>query len=150
MRTIFLLYDAKSDSALRWRAWLDGQTKRCAIAFVPYQAPESMARFAGIEPFCQGHELVAVGEDGAVYPGASAYVCCLAALDGFGEWAQRLAAPDVLPKAPIAGALLTLNDRRLNRMMEGLSDQQFGWFLENQTLSPAAPTTMKCTRERCR
>jgi len=150
MKTIYLLFDAKSDAALRWRAWLDGQTKRCAIAFVPYQAPESMARFDGMESFCQGNDLIAVGDDGAVYPGASAYVFCLAVLEGFGEWSQRLAAPDLLPKAPIAGALLTLNDRRLNRMLEGLSDQQFGWFLENQLLSPATSTTIKLTHERCR
>jgi hypothetical protein len=150
MKTMHLLYDAKSETALRWRAWLDGQSKRCALEFVPYQAPESLARFAGIEPYLQGHDLVAVGYDGAVYPGAAAFVLCLAALEDYGAWANRLAIPELLPKAGIACALLVLNDRRLRRMMEDLSDQQLDWFLENQLLMPPTSTTVTSAHTRCR
>lgn len=150
MKTIHILYDAQSKAALGWRAWLDGQSKRSTLTFVPYQAQESLARFAGITPYLQGQDLVAVSDDGAVYPGAAAFVVCLSALEDYGAWANRLAVTELLPKAGIACALLALNDRRLRRMMEDLSDRQLDWFLENQLLTPPSSTTVTPAHARCR
>src|SRR5437667_427726 len=51
MTRLFVLYDAQCSFCLRCRQWLGMQPSFSPLEFIPYQTPELVAQFEGIESF---------------------------------------------------------------------------------------------------
>ncbi len=138
MTKLYVLYDAQNDFALRCYGWLAAQPTVCPLEFVPFQALELMARFAGIDDFQRRGPLLVVSDEGGVYAGPSAFVICLHALEDYQDWAFRLSAPMLLPLARSAFELLSTQGRKFSRVMEKLDDPKLFWLLQHQA-SASAP-----------
>jgi len=124
MKKLYVLYDAEEDFALRCYAWLTAQPTVWPLEFVPFQAPELTARFAGIDDFRRRGPLLVVSDEGGVYAGPSAFIICFHALEDYQDWSFRLSAPTLLPLAQRAFNLLSTNGKKLSRVMEKLDDSK--------------------------
>lgn len=132
MKKLHVLYDAQSEFALRCYAWLSAQLSFLPFEFVPFQAPELIARFPGVEEFRANEPLLVVSDEGAVYAGPNAFLMCLYALSHYQEWAIRLSAPSLLPLAGRAFELFLVNGKKIARLMEKLDDGKLLWLLQHQ------------------
>jgi len=132
MKKLYILYDAQSEFALRCYAWISAQPTFCPVEFVPFQAPELVARFPGVEKFRGQEPLLAVSGEGAVYAGPNAFLMCLHALSDYQEWAIRLSAPDLLPLAGRAFELFLVDGRKMARLMAKLDDVKLLLLLQHQ------------------
>src|SRR6185369_8610265 len=108
------------------------------LEFIPFQASERTARFAGIDIFRRRGPLLVVSDEGGVYPGPSAFIICLHALERYQDWAFRLSTPSLLPLAQRAFDLISANGRKFSRQMERLDDAKLLWMLQYQG-STSAP-----------
>jgi predicted DCC family thiol-disulfide oxidoreductase YuxK len=99
METLTVLYDARCNLCSHLRAWLETQPTYVQLAFVPAGSPEAQRRFPGLDHAATTSELTAIGDDGAVYIEAKAFLMCLWALREYRAWSLRLSAPDMLPLA---------------------------------------------------
>ena len=140
MKQFHVLYDAQNDFALRCYGWLTAQPTVWPLEFVPFQAPELVARFEGIDEFRSRGPLLVVSDEGGVYAGSRAFIICLYVLERYQDWAFRLAAPALMPFAGIAFDLLAKNGRKFSRVMEKLDDTKLVWLLQYQA---SASTTRK-------
>jgi predicted DCC family thiol-disulfide oxidoreductase YuxK len=130
MNNIYILYDAQNEFCLRCRAWLATEPALLPLEFIPYQAPELLAKFEGIQPYLAQNSLLAVTAQGAVYTGPQAFIMCLYALENYRDWAARLSDPALLPYAAQAVGLFAsfegttppwvneLNDKDLANMLK--------------------------------
>lgn len=132
MKKLHVLYDAQSEFALRCYAWLSAQSSFLLFEFVPFQAPELIARFPGVEKFRANEPMLVVSDEGAVYAGPNAFLICLHALSDYQEWAIRLSAPALLPLAHRAFELFLVDGKKIVRLMEKLDDGKLLWLLQHQ------------------
>ena len=132
MTKLFVLYDAQCAFCLYWRHWLGEQPTFLPLEFVPFQAPELVARFEGIESFRSDGQLLVVGDDGAVYQGSNAFIMLLFALRNYREWAFRLADPAFIAMAALCFHLLATGRKRFCKWMNGLEDSELLEFLRRQ------------------
>jgi hypothetical protein len=124
MKTLHLLYDAQNEFALRCRCWLTSQPAVVRLEFIPFQAPELMAKFPGIDPYREKNSVLAVTDEGAVYAGPQAYVVCLFVLDEYRQWAERLSDPTLLPFAAGAINFFASLGGKIPRWVEELNDAE--------------------------
>jgi hypothetical protein len=68
--------------------------------------------------------LVVVDDDGGVYRGETAWIICLYALEGYREWALRLASPALRPLARAACHWFSRNRRSISRRLGLLPDDR--------------------------
>jgi predicted DCC family thiol-disulfide oxidoreductase YuxK len=99
METLTVLYDARCNLCSHLRAWLETQSTYVQLAFVPAGSQEARRRFPNLDHAMTTSELTVIGDDGAVYIEAKAFLMCLWALRDYRAWALRLSAPDMLPLA---------------------------------------------------
>ncbi len=99
MDTLTVLYDARCNLCSHLRAWLEAQPAYVQLAFVPAGSQEARRRFPALDPAVTTSELTVIGDDGAVYSEAKAFLMCLWALCDYRAWSLRLSAPDMLPLA---------------------------------------------------
>jgi predicted DCC family thiol-disulfide oxidoreductase YuxK len=99
MHTLTVLYDARCNLCSHLRAWLEVQPAYVQLAFVPAGSPEARRRFPALDHAATTSELTVIGDDGAVYIEAKAFLMCLWALRDYRAWSLRLGAPDMLPLA---------------------------------------------------
>jgi predicted DCC family thiol-disulfide oxidoreductase YuxK len=99
METLTVLYDARCNLCSHLRAWLEAQPAYVRLAFVPAGSPEARRRFPALDHAATTSELTVIGDDGAVYLEAKAFLICLWALRDYRAWSLRLGSPDMLPLA---------------------------------------------------
>ncbi len=99
MRSLTVLYDAQCEVCRRARAWLERQAQYVPLEFVAAGSDEARARFPGLDARRTLEEVTAVGDDGAVYRSAKAWVVCLWALVDYRRLSLKLARPRLLPRA---------------------------------------------------
>ena len=92
-----VLYDARCNLCSHLRAWLEAQPAYVELAFVPAGSPEARRRFPALDHAATTSELTVIGDDGAVYIEAKAFLMCLWALRDYRAWSLRLSSPDMLP-----------------------------------------------------
>ena len=124
MTKLFVLYDAQCSFCLRCRQWVAAQPTFLTLVFIPFQSPELIAQFEGIECFRTNGQLLVIGDDGAVYQGSNAFIMLLYALIDYREWAVRLATPALIPFAAQALDLLSSGRQNIPRWLTCLSDGQ--------------------------
>jgi predicted DCC family thiol-disulfide oxidoreductase YuxK len=76
MKCLHVLFDAECAMCLRCRDWLSRQCAYVPLSFIPLQAPDLHRVFPGIEPLRPNEQLLVVGDNGAVYRGAHAWIIC--------------------------------------------------------------------------
>ena len=123
MKTLYVLFDAECALCRRCRDWLERQPAYLALRFLPLGSEEVACRFPGIERFQPREQLVVVSDEGEVYQGSHAWIMCLYATREYRPWAQRLAAPALLPWARRACALVSENRLGLSRWFVRLEDE---------------------------
>ena len=94
-----VLYDARCNLCNHLRAWLATQPAYVQLVFVPAGSPEAQRRFLELDHAATTSELTVIGDDGAVYIEAKAFLICLWALRDYRAWSLRLSSPDMLPLA---------------------------------------------------
>jgi predicted DCC family thiol-disulfide oxidoreductase YuxK len=99
MDTLTVLYDARCNLCSHLRAWLEAQPAYVQLAFVPAGSPEARQRFPALDHAATTSELTVIGDDGAVYIEAKAFLMCLWALRDYRAWSLRLSSPDMIPLA---------------------------------------------------
>ncbi|MEO7908139.1 MAG: DUF393 domain-containing protein [Roseiflexaceae bacterium] len=99
MDTLTVLYDARCNLCSHLRAWLAAQPAYVPLVFVTAGSPEAQRRFPALDHVTTTSELTVIGDDGAVYIEAKAFLICLWALRDYRAWSLRLSTPDMLPLA---------------------------------------------------
>src|SRR6476659_4659563 len=99
MQTLTVLYDARCNLCSHLRAWLETQPAYVLLAFVPAGSQEAQRRFPALDHAATTSELTVIGDDGAIYIEAKAFIMCLWALRDYRAWSLRLSSPDMLPLA---------------------------------------------------
>ena len=94
-----VLYDARCNLCSHLRAWLATQPAYVQLVFVPAGSPEAWRRFPKLDHATTISELTVIGDDGAVYIEAKAFLICLWALRDYRAWSLRLSSPELLPLA---------------------------------------------------
>jgi predicted DCC family thiol-disulfide oxidoreductase YuxK len=117
MKCLYILFDAECALCQRCREWLMRQAAFVPLRFIPLQSPEIVRRFPGIAGLKPEEQLLAIGDNGAVYRGARAWIMCLWALQDYRLHAQRLAQPVLLPFARIFCELLSRNRYFISRQL---------------------------------
>ena len=107
MKYLYVLFDAECAMCVRCRDWLLAQPAFVQLCFIPLQSPDLSRLFPGIEALRPNEQLLVVGDNGAVYRGASAWIMCLWATEEYRRHSQRLSHPVLLPFARIACELLS-------------------------------------------
>jgi len=138
---LYVLYDAQSDTVLRWYAWLYAQPASFPLEFVPFQASEQMARFGDIERFRTEDGLLAISDEGAVYAGPGAFIMCLYALPDYQEWAFRLSISSLQANARRVFDLLTTGGKKTSRLMGKLDDEKLLGLLQYQCSASSSGTS---------
>src|SRR3954451_9702163 len=99
MDTLTVLYDARCNLCSPLRAWLETPAAYVQLAFVPAGSQEARRRFPTLDHAVTTSELTVIGDDGAVYTEAKAFLMCLWALRDYRAWSLRLSSPDMIPRA---------------------------------------------------
>jgi len=132
MTKLFIVYDAQCPFCFRCRQWLGAQATFLPLEFVPFQSPELVARFKGIESFRTNRELLVVGDDGAVYQGSNAIIMLLYGLKDYRECAFRMTEPDLMPLAAQYFDLLTSGRKGISEWLSRLDDDELIEVLHEQ------------------
>ena len=133
MTKLSILYDAQCCFCLRCRQWLGAQDTFLRLEFVPFQCPELVAQFEGLESFRSNSRLLVVADDGAVYQGSDAFIMLLYALRDYREWAIRLATPALVPLAVQCFDLLSCPGRKkISKWLSRLGDGELIEVLRRQ------------------
>lgn len=115
MKCLYVLFDAECAMCVRCREWLSRQPAFVPLHFIPLQSPDLPRFFPGIDVLKPNEQLLVVGDNGAVYRGACAWIMCLWGLQEYREHALRLAEPVLLPFARMVCELLSRNRFFLSR-----------------------------------
>jgi hypothetical protein len=100
------------------------------LKFIPAGSAVVGRLFPGLDrPGEVPDELVVVSDDGAVYRQGSAWIMCLFALEGYRDWANRLAHPLLRPLARQAFALLSKQRSRISRWLALASEVEIAEIL---------------------
>jgi len=98
--TLTVVYDDGCELCRRCRAWLEGAEQLVTIDFAPASDADRL-RELGLDPMSApaGDELIVIGDNGAVWIGADAFITCLWALKRHRRLAARLQKPTYRPVA---------------------------------------------------
>ncbi len=118
MKRLYVLFDGECSLCGRCRTWLARQPAFLELHFLPFQSPQALRRFPGIEALHPEEQLLVISDEGGVYRGPQAWIMCLYALRDYREWSQRLAHPALLPWARHVCELLSENRFRVSRWLD--------------------------------
>ena len=121
--SLTVLYDANCRICRSAQRWLESRRQAVPLEFVPAGSAEAGARFPELDPAATLRDLTVITDGGLVYVGDGAWLACLWALEGYRGWAERLAAPSMLPLARRAIAMAAAARER-NRAGYGGVDAQ--------------------------
>lgn len=120
MKRLYVLFDGECSLCGRCQAWLARQPAFLELHFLPFQSPEALRRFPGIEALHPEEQLLVISDEGGVYRGPQAWIMCLYALREYREWSRRLAHPALLPWARWFCELLSENRFQVSRWLDAL------------------------------
>lgn len=123
MHTLTIFYDAGCGLCGGFRRWMGTQASLVRLEFLPYDSAEARRRLPELEGMHPEREIVVMGDEGAVWQGAGAWVVCLWALRDWRAWAKRLASPVLLPVAANVCQLISRNRLGLSRLLALRSDE---------------------------
>ena len=121
MQRLYVLFDERCGLCRRAGEWASSQPAYFPLIFIPAGSEQARRLFPSLAQAAEPEELIAVGDSGEVYRGDSAWIMCLFALEGYREWANRLASPALRPLARQAFALVSKQRRSITRWL-GLAD----------------------------
>jgi len=116
MKRLHVLFDAECAMCVRCRDWLTRQPAFVLLHFVPLQSADAKRLLHNVRSLSPAEQLVVIADTGAVYRGASAWIMCLWALEGYRMHAQRLSNPVLLPFARVVCELLARNRSLISRL----------------------------------
>lgn len=99
MNRLVVLYDAGCPMCSRFRSWLVDQPQLVPVTALPAGSPQARALLPHLDHDSTLREVTVVGDDGAVWTGAGAWVTCLWATVAHRDLALRLSTPAGLPVA---------------------------------------------------
>jgi predicted DCC family thiol-disulfide oxidoreductase YuxK len=115
---LYVLYDAQCGLCSWAKRWLMRQHALIDLKFIPAGSATAGRLFPALDrPGEFADELVVVSDEGAVYRNGSAWIMCLFALEGYRDWANRLAHPLLRPLARQGFALLSKQRSRISRWL---------------------------------
>lgn len=123
MKELTVLYDASCGICRNCREWVEEQERFFPIHFVPLQDPHLEERFPGIGTYRPVEQMLAIGEGGALYQGADAWIMVLYALKGYRELSLRLSHPALKPLARKSYELVSKNRHAMSGLL-GLKGEQ--------------------------
>ena len=130
MDRLYVLYDSRCGFCSWAKRWLLRQPMLIELKFVPAGSPMAARLFPGLGRWGDPpEELVVVSDQGGVYRESSAWIMCLFALEGYREWANRLAHPLLRPLARQAFSALSRNRRRVSRWLSMASEAEIAQTL---------------------
>ena len=113
MRRLTVLYDPQCGLCCRVHTWLLSQPKYVELAFLPIQSEEALYQYPKLNHAITLKDVTVIGDDGAVYWGAKAWLMCLWALRNYREWSLRLNSPELLPTARRVVSMISQNRHKL-------------------------------------
>jgi len=123
MDRLYVLYDANCGLCSWAKRWLMRQTMLIDLRFIPAGSVAAERMFPGLDRAGEPpEELVVVSDQGAVYRNGNAWIMCLYALEGYRDWANRLAHPLLRPLARQAFELLSRQRSRVSRWLSLASE----------------------------
>jgi predicted DCC family thiol-disulfide oxidoreductase YuxK len=137
MERLYVLYDAQCGLCSWAKRWLMRQHMLIDLRFIPAGSALAERLFPGLDR-ADDHpeELVVISDQGAVYRDGSAWIMCLFALEGYRDWANRLAHPLLRPLARQGFALLSRQRSRISRWLSLASEVEIAETL-SQVIAPA-------------
>ena len=129
MKRLYVLFDGECGFCVRCRLWLEKQPQYVRLVFIAKRSREAERRFGQLYGRIAADELVAIGDNGAVYRGPSAFLICLWALRDYRHWAQRLSRPLLRPLARQLFEALSRNRQVFSRWFGAATDDALmGWL----------------------
>lgn len=113
MRRLTVLYDPECGLCRRVHSWLLNQPKYVELAFVAVNSEEAHHRYPELNHDLTIKDVTVIGDEGAVYWGAKAWLMCLWALRNYREWSFRLSSPELLPTARRVVSTISQNRHKL-------------------------------------
>jgi predicted DCC family thiol-disulfide oxidoreductase YuxK len=141
-----VLYDAGCRVCRSAQRWLAGRRQAVPLEFLPAGTAAALERFPELDPAATLRDLTVVTDGGLVYSGDAGWLACLWALEGYRAWAERLAAPELLPMARRVIAMAAAARER-DRARYGGPDAQEDRF---ETGSDGDRLDDGCTDDQCR
>lgn len=123
MKTLTIFYDAGCGLCSRFRRWMQAQPAYVTLEFVPYDSALARERCPQIGNLRANEEIVVMGDDGALWQGAAAWVTCLWALCEYREWSAKLAHPAMQAVARRVVHWVSGNRIRLSGLMRLSPDE---------------------------
>jgi predicted DCC family thiol-disulfide oxidoreductase YuxK len=140
MERLYILYDARCGLCSWAKRWLMRQSTLIDLRFIPAGSAVVDRLFPGLNQHGETpEELVVVSDQGAVYRNGSAWIMCLFALEGYRDWANRLAHPLLRPLARQAFVLLSKQRKRISRWMALASEAEIAETLNQVNVPVCAP-----------
>ena len=128
-----VLYDDGCPMCRRFRDWLAEQPCLVPLDLVPAGSDEARRRFPRLDHRRTQEQITVVGDDGAVWTEAHAWVMCLWATVRHRDLAERLARPHPMPVAR-AAALAAAGMRRVStstRPGQPPADHEEGGYIDD-------------------
>jgi predicted DCC family thiol-disulfide oxidoreductase YuxK len=141
MRQLTVIYDANCAFCERCKRWAEIQPQYVRLRFLPRQDEATYVRFPQIMADACDDELVAIGDDGAVYRDAKAWLMCLYALKRYRPLALRLSRPRLQGFARRAFHLVSQNRHHIPAWCWPRGDDRLAASLR-QVAEP-----MRCTNQ---
>ena len=114
MKTLTVLYDARCELCGRARAWLARQPKHVEMIYVAAGSDTAKALYPQLDHAKTLEDLVVIGDDGAFWMGAKAWIVALWALREYRAWALRLAGAGNFEQARRVIDSISRNRQRLS------------------------------------
>ncbi len=109
MRRLTVLYDPQCGLCCRVHTWLLSQPKYLELAFLPVQSEEALYRYPKLNHAITLKDVTVIGDDGAVYWGAKAWLMCLWALRNYREWSLTALLAELLPTVRRVVSMISQN-----------------------------------------
>jgi predicted DCC family thiol-disulfide oxidoreductase YuxK len=139
MDRLYVLYDANCGLCSWAKRWLIRQPTLIELRFIPAGSAVAARLFPELDRTRElPEELVVVSDQGAVYRNGSAWIMCLFALEGYRDWANRLAYPLLRPLARQAFELLSSQRSRVSHWLSLASEVEIAETLSRVNVTGCA------------
>ena len=148
MERLYVLYDARCGLCSWAKRWLLRQPVLIDLRFIPAGSGLAERLFPGLDRAGDPpEELVVVSDQGGVYREGSAWIMCLFALEGYRDWANRLAHPLLQPLARQAFSLVSKQRSRISRWLSLASEVEIAETLGQINIPACTPLMPRSERQ---
>ena len=117
MKALTIFYDSNCGLCRAFKQWMLGQFSHCRLEFVPYTSNLAKRLLPEIVNMDAGREIIVMNDEGDIWQGPEAWVVCLWVLKKWRGWAERMAAPALLPLAAKVCHLVSANRLTLSKLL---------------------------------